>query len=711
MELKLLVATTLALMTAASAANAKVVHLPSSKGGGDSETKYLYCRGEFMRLGLGDVITAVEGSSYTIEIKASGGNNTEWPDDGKAFDGISGTGSLIHWTPITPAGRNVGNCPEDACAELMHELAHARNAALGKDYKFTPCGSGYLLDTAEVEATRLENAYRSAAGLCIRTIYDYNYSPVGGGAATEAKVPPPFYAGASIPPGASAVTCATPPPKLKPSGGCGSGCSASIIGASGGGCNGDPHMRTFDQLAYDFHAIGDFTLFKSTVDGMEVQTRMASIWAPYENMTGASAIAANVAGDRLEVYANMSFSAKILLNGSETTVPAGGLALPNGGVLSIDDKGHITTVWPDGSVLIAQPLGAFGLSVVAYPNPARAGSLSGLLGNFDGLSSNDLVPRGGGTPLPIPPAYSNLYPGFANSWRTTASLFTYPTTEPNALPTAAPPVISGSSPAGAVAAAACANAGVSEPTQLASCIYDIARTGLTCTASDLSRLMDDGWRLTFSTPTVGSISFYGTAGQRLFVEVPRATLPEHCGAFDIYDPFGTKIPPVGLSTESGCILGTLPSRKGYWETQSLPYTGWYSLKVDTGGGTGSADFRLYSPVDPPDGVLAVDGPAVAATISNRGAVARLSFYAFAGHVLKIDGTTNLPEGCGHFRVKNEAGSDAFPGKSGCVIGGAAVFNAGGTTSDPLTIATSGTYSIVVDPPGSIIGRVNLSVHH
>ncbi len=90
------------------------------------------------------------------------------PNNGaNATSGPPGTGSTTNFDP-SYAGPS-GGVANDPCATLAHELDHAAHNDNGTN-DFTSTGHNGI-PTAEIEACRVENEYRSANGLPERTHY------------------------------------------------------------------------------------------------------------------------------------------------------------------------------------------------------------------------------------------------------------------------------------------------------------------------------------------------------------------------------------------------------------------------------------------------------------------------------------------------------------------------------------------------------------
>lgn len=260
-----------------------------------------------------------------------------------------------------------------------------------------------------------------------------------------------------------------------------------------GGGSGDPHLRTFDDVAYDFQAIGEFDAV-TTEDpsryGLQIRTER------YVGQTSViTAAAMNVNGDRLGFYTRPDN--RILLNGKPIELTCSGppqivcepsASLPKGGIVRqppSDGPGKITfeVTWPEGDVIRLRVRKGY-MDLKAYPPAEPRGRVSGLLGAPDGDPFNDLTTRGG-LRLPLHLSFSDLYHRFGDGWRITdeTSLFDY---EPGLHTSdytdlSAPEQLIGTEDLDPVtlgwAREACVAAGITTPILLDNCSLDVAMMG------------------------------------------------------------------------------------------------------------------------------------------------------------------------------------------------------------------------------------------
>lgn len=237
---------------------------------------------------------------------------------------------------------------------------------------------------------------------------------------------------------------------------------------------GDPHLMTFDEHPYDFQAVGEFTLVRSTTDDFEVQIRTAPIsnQAPVSVIVG---IAIRINGHRIT---SVDDGPGILIDGAAMSGPS--LQLPDGTVVIRDSSGEPTVVLADGTQ-VSQFNGLLGTTMIGLASQ-RVGAVEGLLGNADDDPDNDLVLTDGTV---IETNRLDDVRLLAAAWRVTpeTSLFDYAagtdTTTFTDLeaPRAALTLGDLDEATRETAAQICRNAGVTEQPYLDSCTLDVAVSG------------------------------------------------------------------------------------------------------------------------------------------------------------------------------------------------------------------------------------------
>ena len=329
-------------------------------------------------------------------------------------------------------------------------------------YAFTVTGQPDGLSVA-ADGTITGTPTTAGSGTMTVTVTDADGAARTGPVTWVVKDPPPPVDPAD---GGTVTVGTTPPPS------CPGSCGTSW---------GDPHLVTFDGVAYDAQRVGELTLVRSTTDDLEVQERQQP-WNGSSSVAVNTAVAARVAGDRVGLYlADGRIGARV--DGS-TYSQTGITTLPGGGTLQLDPSGLLAVVrWPDGSQVSVSSGGTY-LSLRVSMAAARAGQLTGLLGDADGDPSNDHRTRAGAV-VPLDTPVPQLLETFVDTWRVGSAdtLFDYADgqstdafTDPD-FPRQ--PGGLASLPGDAVSAAfqACVNAGVTGQEALDACALDVATTG------------------------------------------------------------------------------------------------------------------------------------------------------------------------------------------------------------------------------------------
>jgi hypothetical protein len=336
--------------------------------------------------------------------------------------------------------------------------------------------------------------------------------------------------------------------------------------------------------------VGEFIAARATGGDLEVQTRQVA-FPGSRRVSVNTAVAMNVAGDRLGVYLTAA-GPEVHLN-TVVTPLAGNLHLTHGGTLNRLDDGEITVMWPDGSEALLYQIGPWAFRVSMHLADARQGRIQGLLGNFDGDKTNDLALRGGGSIAT--PTFESLYPQFSDSWRITQSesLFDYGSGQNTVAFTDRTfpdqSVSATNLPNRDPAEAICRQTGVTDQQLLDDCTLDVSLTGqiaFATSVADAEVLVGSGsTTLTIAQPgAVASLTFQGTKGQKVFVDVPTSTLPDQCGVLTLRGPDNAAV-------ASGCII----SGKGLIDGTTLPSTGQYTIVVDPADrGIGNARLHLHT---------------------------------------------------------------------------------------------------------------------
>lgn len=155
---------------------------------------------------------------------------------------------------------------------------------------------------------------------------------------------------------------------------------------------GDPHLVSFDGASYSFQTVGEFVLAKSTSQNLEIQARQQS---QSDDFSLNTALAMNVAGDRVCIYANEKpdnvSNTALRINGAPVSMSRNTYFLPHGGTIRYTSNTYIIT-WPSGETVNAQikntsKMNFINITTQVYPCAQQ--DLQGLLGNANGRESDD----------------------------------------------------------------------------------------------------------------------------------------------------------------------------------------------------------------------------------------------------------------------------------------------------------------------------------
>jgi hypothetical protein len=194
------------------------------------------------------------------------------------------------------------------------------------------------------------------------------------------------------------------------------GATLTLTVTSAGTARGDVHMVTFDGLHYDFQAIGDFVLTRSTMPGDTFEIDIATAAEPAWGAVSVTTAAAARVGSDIVTFAAGPDSV-VSVNGMPATAMSGSHSVRQlaGGQLEELSPTTFKITWTTGETLTVTNNGAYLDTVVSLPVSMGPGSVQGLLGANSG-QANDFQLLDGGT-IGQPLSDSELLGIFADAWR------------------------------------------------------------------------------------------------------------------------------------------------------------------------------------------------------------------------------------------------------------------------------------------------------
>ena len=176
---------------------------------------------------------------------------------------------------------------------------------------------------------------------------------------------------------------------------------------------GDPHIVTLDGFKYTFNGKGEFTLIETvdnsfTLQGRMVETTNAS--GSRINATVFSAIVAKQSDSDTVQFVLSRRGLDVLINGVRiidfTNIPFNSVTIVNQG------NNTYGAAFSSGAyVEVREENGTLSSVIVAVPSSFR-GKTRGLMGTYNGNSSDDLLPRFGATHLPLDASIQEIHEHF-----------------------------------------------------------------------------------------------------------------------------------------------------------------------------------------------------------------------------------------------------------------------------------------------------------
>jgi hypothetical protein len=236
---------------------------------------------------------------------------------------------------------------------------------------------------------------------------------------------------------------------------------------------------------------------------------------------------------------------------------------------------------------------------------------------------------------------------------------------------------------------------------------DIASGNITLTAYDVPPDVtgtitptSGGSSATVATTTPGqngTLTFSGTAGQRISLKGRNWVIGQVflCDVnVSILKPDNSVLAPA-TCMESG----------GFIDTTTLPADGTYTIVVDPQSyATGSLTVTLYNVPSDTSGTITADGTAVTVTTTTPGQNASLTFSGTAGQRISLQGTNGMS---GQVSLACDVNVTIVKPDSTTLAGPTCMEGSG--FIDAIALATTGTYTIKVDPADVAFGSLTLKL--
>jgi hypothetical protein len=218
--------------------------------------------------------------------------------------------------------------------------------------------------------------------------------------------------------------------------------------------------------------------------------------------------------------------------------------------------------------------------------------------------------------------------------------------------------------------------------------------------ADVTGTMTVGTPFNVTTTVPGQnalLSFNGTSGQRITVNIGGVNLSGGNGYVDV-----TVKKPDGTTLAASNFVG---SGGAFINTQTLPVTGVYTIFVNPQDlNTGNVTLTVNDVSADVTSSIVPGGNSVTVTTTSAGQNALVSFDGNAGQrvSLKLTGVT-LTGGNGYLDVYLKK-------PDGSVLTFSTFISSSGGFLDVSTLPVTGTYTILVDPQGSNVGSVTLTLY-
>ena len=192
---------------------------------------------------------------------------------------------------------------------------------------------------------------------------------------------------------------------------------------------GDPHTVTLDGHMYTFNGKGEFTLIETADNRFTLQGRMVEATDMAQNTVPATVFSA-IAGrednsDTVQFELSDANQLNTLVNGE--VVDFEGLPEQNFNNVTVADLGSNTfsATFLSGAYMdVKVQNGILSIVIVSLPTCFR-GTTRGLMGSFNGDTSDDLIPKDSTQPIPLNSSLETIHESFGITCRLGLSIYIF----------------------------------------------------------------------------------------------------------------------------------------------------------------------------------------------------------------------------------------------------------------------------------------------
>ena len=192
---------------------------------------------------------------------------------------------------------------------------------------------------------------------------------------------------------------------------------------------GDPHIVTLDGHKYTFNGKGEFTLIETPDDSFTLQARMVEVSDASGTSTSATVFSA------IAVKQNDSDTVQFELSNGTLAAFVNGETVSfdplveqrfNNVTVGILDTGALSASFSSGAyVEVREENSIISVLLVGLPRNFQNIQTFGLMGSFNGIISDDLLPRQSINPLPLDSSLREIHERFGLTCKLAEILFAY----------------------------------------------------------------------------------------------------------------------------------------------------------------------------------------------------------------------------------------------------------------------------------------------